>query len=114
MWPSRRPSWCSGWRSMAAVRAEVLELVFAGAVLAVFGSAVAALYGRVSRQAPTLLAAIVAPAAAVAWVVFALEPTAELALAAGGLTVCAAFQLLVLRLGRVGRCGRQGGRGAGR
>src|SRR3954466_59151 len=58
MWPSRRPSWCSGWRSMAAVRAEVLELVFAGAVLAVFGSAVGALYGRISRQALTLLAAI--------------------------------------------------------
>ena len=48
--PSRPRCWCSGWRSMPRVRAEVLELVFAGAVVVVFASAVAAVFDRVSQQ----------------------------------------------------------------
>src|SRR6266487_1747635 len=84
---------------MAAVRAEVLDLVFASAVLVVFGSAVAAVLGRASRSVLLTLAGLVTAAAAAGWVVFALSPDRELAVAAGGLTVCAALELgtVVLR-----------------
>ena len=78
---------------MPPVRAEVLELVFAGAVVVVFASAVAAVFDRVSRKTLVALAAFVSAAAAVAWVSFALEPSREVAVAAGGITVCAALQL---------------------
>src|SRR5215210_2651286 len=89
---------------MAAVRAEVVELVFAGAVVAVFASALAALYGRIARSALVAIAGLTVAATVVAWVVFALQPARELAVAAGGLTVCAALQLLLLALARlVGR-----------
>jgi hypothetical protein len=83
------------------VVAEVLELVFAGAVVVVFGTAVAAVFGRVPRSTLVALAGIVGAAAAVAWVVFALDPSRELAVAAGGITVCAALQLGVVVLGRL-------------
>jgi len=86
---------------MALVRAEVLELVFAGAVVAVFASTLAASTGRLSRQVLVALAALVAADAAVAWTVFALEPTRELAVVAAGLTVCAALQAGVLLLARL-------------
>ena len=64
---------------MRPVRAEVLELVFAGAVVAVFASAVAALFDRISRS--TLVAG---------------PERALLALAAANVALAAA--LLVLRL----------------
>ena len=56
-----------------------------------------------ASPARTLLALtwLVAAAAAVAWVVFALDPTRGLAVAAGGLTVCAALQLGTLALSRL-------------
>jgi len=77
---------------MRAVRAEVLELVFAAAVVVVFASAAAAVADRVSQRTLTLLTGVIAAAALGAWVVFALGPSRELAVAAGGLTVCAALE----------------------
>src|ERR1051325_10262984 len=82
-------------------RAGALELVFAAAVVAVFASAVAAVFDRVSRSTLLGLAGVVGAAAAVGWVVFALEPSRELAVAAGGITVCAALQLGLVVLQRL-------------
>jgi hypothetical protein len=81
--------------------AEVFEVVFAGAVVAVFASAAGALLGRVSRRALWAVAALVGIAAAAAWAAFALDSSRELALAAGGLTVCAGLQLGMLALRRL-------------
>ena len=86
---------------MRPVRAEVLELVFAGAVVAVFASAAAAVSGRASRTLLVTLTWILALAAAAGWVVFALGPSSELAVAAAGLTVCAAFELGTIALYRL-------------
>ena len=86
---------------MAPVREEAFELVFAGAAVVVFASAGAALFGRVSRNTLAALTGLVAVAAAAAWVVFALEPTRALAVAAGGLTVCAGLELGTLALQRL-------------
>jgi hypothetical protein len=80
-------------------RGEAFELVFAGAVV-VF----AARGGPVRPGLANTLAALtglVAVAAAAAWVVFALEPTRALAVAAGGLTVCAGLELGTLALQRL-------------
>jgi adenylate kinase family enzyme len=92
---------------MPPVRAEVLELVFAGAVVVVFASAAAAIFDRVSRNTLVALAALVSAAAGVAWVSFAVEPSREVAVAAGGLTVCAALQLGVVYVGRLVEQARQ-------
>ena len=81
--------------------AEVFEVVFAGAVVAVFASAGGALLGRLSRTALLAVATLVGIASAAAWVAFALDSSRELALAAGGLTVCAALQLGMLALRRL-------------
>jgi hypothetical protein len=86
---------------MAGVREEVFELVFAGAVVAVFGSTAAALFDRVSRSVLLALTGLVGTAAAGAWVAFALKPAQSLAVAAGGLTVCAALQLGTIALRRL-------------
>ena len=86
---------------MPPVRAEVLELVFAVAVVVVFASGVAAVYGRLSRTTLVACAALIGAAAAVAWISFALDPSREVAVTAGGLTVCAALQLSVVFLGRL-------------
>jgi len=86
---------------MPPVRAEVLELVFAVAVVVVFASGVAAVYARVSRTTLVACAALIGAAAAVAWISFALDPSREVAVTAGGLTVCAALQLSVVFLGRL-------------
>jgi hypothetical protein len=80
---------------------EVFELVFAGAVLVVFGSVVAAILGRVAQTALIWLAGLVGVAAALAWAAFALDPGRELALAAGALTVCAALELGAVALHRL-------------
>jgi hypothetical protein len=80
------------------VRAEVLELVFAGAVLALFGAAAAIVLGRISRSALRALAGLLSAAAVVSWVAFALQPQRDVAVAAGGLTVCAALGLGLLAL----------------
>jgi hypothetical protein len=81
--------------------AEVFEVVFAGAIVAVFASAGGALVGRVSRTTLAGTAALVGSAAASAWAAFALDPSRELALAAGGLTVCTVLQLGTLALRRL-------------
>src|SRR5215210_8904973 len=86
---------------MATVSEEVFQLVFAGAVVAVFGSTAAALFGRVSRSVLVALTGVVGTAAACAWIAFALEPAPGLAVAAGGLTVCAALELGTLALRRL-------------
>jgi hypothetical protein len=80
------------------VRAEVLELVFAGAVLAVFAAAAAVVLGRISRSALRALVGALCAAAVAGWVVFALEPQADVAVAAGGLTACAALGIGLLAL----------------
>jgi hypothetical protein len=80
------------------VRAEVLELVFAGAVLAVFGAAALVVLGRISDSALRALGAFLSAAAVVSWVAFALEPQRDVAVAAGGLTVCAVLGIGLLAL----------------
>ena len=92
---------------MPTVRAEVLELVFAGAVVLVVASAVAVFYGRVSQRTSVALAAFLGSAAVAAWASFALEPSREVAVAAGGITVCAALQLGVAYLRRLVAQARQ-------
>ena len=84
---------------MRAVRAEVLEVVFAAAVLVLFGSAAQLLRGRVTRTVLLTLAWLVAAVAALAWVVVALEPSRDAATAAAGITVCAAAQAGLLVIG---------------
>lgn len=83
---------------MRAVRAEVIELVFAAAVVVVFASAAAAVVDRVSRRTLLLLTGVISAAALAAWVVFALDPSGELAVAAGGITICAALEAATLVL----------------
>jgi hypothetical protein len=83
------------------VRAEVVQVVFAGAVLIVLGSAAAVALGRCPRRLVWALGVVLAACAAGAWVVFALGPTRDLAVAAAGLTVCAAFELGLLVVQRL-------------
>src|SRR5262249_11180952 len=64
----------------------------------------AAVADRVSRRLLLAVGSVVAAAAAAGWIVFALDPSRELALAAAGLTACAALEFAVLALQRlVGR-----------
>src|SRR5690348_12922018 len=86
---------------MRAVRADVLELVFAAAAVVVFGSAAAAVVDRVSRRTLLVLTGAVSVAALGGWIVFALGPSRELAVAAGGLTVCAGLEAATLVLQRL-------------
>ena len=86
---------------MGAVRAEILEVVFAAAVLVLFGSAALLLRGRLSRTVLLTLAWLIAAVAATAWVVVALEPGRDAATAAAGITVCAAAQAGLLVLHRL-------------
>lgn len=88
------------------MRAEVLEFVFAAAVIAVFGAAAAVVLGRISERALRGLAALLCAAALVAWVAFALKPQTDVAVSAGGLTVCAALGLGLLVLRRLVEQGR--------
>ncbi|HYX89114.1 MAG TPA: hypothetical protein VE753_07075 [Gaiellaceae bacterium] len=80
---------------------EVFELVFAASVVVVFGSIAATMLGRLSRPALLWLAGLAGAAAAAAWVAVALDPGRERALAAGGLTVCAALELAAGALHRL-------------
>ena len=91
---------------MRAVRAEILEVVFAVAVLVLFASAAAVVAGRLSRQALLALGGTVSAVALAAWVVVALDPGRELAAAATGITVCAAAQLGLVVLQRLLEQGR--------
>src|SRR5947207_2900352 len=91
---------------MRAVRAEVLDVVFAGAVVVLFGSAAAVVAGRLSRTALLTLGGTVSAAALAAWIVVALDPNRERAAAAAGITVCAAAQLGLVILRRLVQQGR--------
>lgn len=86
---------------MRAVRAEILELVFAAAVVVVFVSIAAAVVDRVSRRTLVALTGAIAVAALAGWIVFALGPSRELAAVAGGLTVCAALEGAAVALQRL-------------
>src|SRR5215475_13304765 len=86
---------------MTAVHAEVVEVVYAAAVVVVFASAAAVVLSRVSRSTILALTGAVSAAAAAGWVVFALDPSRELAVAAGGLTVCAALEAALVALQRL-------------
>jgi hypothetical protein len=92
---------------MRAVRAEILELVFAAAVVVVFASIAAAVVDRVSRRTLVALTGAIAVAALAGWIVFALGPSRELATAAGGLTVCAALEGAAVALQRLVARARQ-------
>src|SRR3954451_10610480 len=91
---------------MRVVRAEVLEVVFAGAVLVLFGSAAAVVAGRLSRTTLLTLGGGASVAALVAWVVVALDPGREAAAAATGIPVCAAAQLGLVVFRRLIQQGR--------
>ncbi len=88
------------------MRAEVVELVFAGAILVVFASAAAVLLDRISRRLLLGLGSFLAAAALVVWVAFALDPDRDVATAAAGLTLCAAAELGLLALRRLLARGR--------
>ncbi|HSC51555.1 MAG TPA: hypothetical protein VLD16_14935 [Gaiellaceae bacterium] len=83
------------------MRAEVLELVFAAAVVAVFASVAAAVADRISRRTLVAIGGAITVAALGGWILFALDPSRELAVAAGGLTVCAGLEGATLALQRL-------------
>ena len=73
-------------------RVLALQLAFAAAVVVVGASVFATAAGRASRSALRLLSGLLGVGAIAAWVVVALSPSAEGAIAAAGLTVCAATE----------------------
>jgi hypothetical protein len=76
-----------------------VQIAFAAAVV-VAGAAVAAtLAGRAPRRVLAGLAVLLAIGAAAGWIVFALDTDSGTAVAAGGLTLCAAVVLLTIPLG---------------
>jgi hypothetical protein len=84
-----------------------VQIAFAAGVL-VAGAAVAAtLAGRAPRQVLAGLAALLGVGATTGWVVFALDIDSGTAVAAGGLTVCAAAVLLTIPLGEALARGRR-------
>jgi hypothetical protein len=85
------------------VREQIVDAVFAGAVVVVFASAAAVVLGRVSHRTLRGLSALLGSAALAVWVAFALEPNRELAVTAAGLTVCAVAELGTLALARLVR-----------
>jgi hypothetical protein len=76
------------------------ELAFAVAVVVAAASLAAAALGRVPRLALLALTGLLAAGAVAAWVVFALDPKRELAVAAGGLTATVAVELAALGIRR--------------
>jgi hypothetical protein len=77
------------------------QLAFAVGVLLAGATLAAAALGHASRKSITTVAGLLGSAAVAGWVAFALEPTADLAVAAGGLTACllATLGALALRAG---------------
>jgi hypothetical protein len=84
-----------------------VQIAFAAAVV-VAGAAVAAtLAGRAPRRVLAGVTALLGIGAAAGWVVFALDTDSGTAVAAGGLTLCAAVVLLTIPLGEaIGRSRR--------
>jgi hypothetical protein len=77
------------------------QLVFAGGIVLAAATLAGAAVGRAGRRAITFVAVLVGLLAVGAWVAFVIEPTTELAVAAGGLTACllAVLGALALRTG---------------
>jgi hypothetical protein len=77
------------------------QLVFSGGIVLAAATLAGAAAGRVGRRTITLVAVLVGLLAVGAWVAFALEPSTELAVSAGGLTACllAVLGALALRTG---------------
>ena len=69
---------------------DVMRIVFAAGVLAAAVAVVGATFERVSERALYAIVAAVGAAATAAWVVFALDPSGDLAYPAAGLTLCLA------------------------
>jgi golgin subfamily B member 1 len=76
------------------------EIVFAAGVLATTVALAAAAFSHVRSRLLLVVSALLGAAAAAAWVVFALQPSAELAVAATGLLACLAGSLGAVGLRR--------------
>src|SRR5215210_6778915 len=79
---------------------RILEAVFAAGVLVAAGTLGLVAWGLAGRVVAAISSTAVAAAAAAAWVVFALDPGDEPALAAGGLTACLVAALAGIPLER--------------
>jgi hypothetical protein len=77
---------------------SIAEIVFAVTALVTAASLVAAVYDRADRTALVALAIVIGGAAVAAWIAFVLRRDTELAVVAGGLTVCCGAELLAVRL----------------
>jgi hypothetical protein len=77
-----------------------VQIAFAAGVVLAGAAIAATLWGRGSRSLLAAIAALLGAAAAAGWIVFALDLDRGTALAAGGLTVCAAAALLTIPLRR--------------
>jgi hypothetical protein len=79
----------------------VAQIVFALTACVTAASLAAAAFDWLGRQALIALAALVGGLALAAWIAFGFRPSAELAVVAGGITVCFLAQLLAVRLRRL-------------
>jgi len=70
----------------------IVQAGFAAAVVVVGASLAAALRGAIGTRALSSLATILGLGAVAAWVTFALHPSADVAIAAAGLTAAAAVE----------------------
>src|ERR687895_113062 len=85
--------------SGGAMSAEaVFQTIFAAAAVATVAALAAAAFARPPRRLFVSLAAVCGAAAAAAWAALAVEPSGGLAVAAAGLSACAAFQVGALQL----------------
>ena len=84
-----------------------VEIAFAAAVVVAGAAVGGTLAGRAPRRVLAGLAALLGIGAAAGWIVFALDTDSGTAVAAGGLTLCAAVVLLTIPLGEaLARSGR--------
>ena len=84
---------------MAVSSETAVQIAFAGAVVIVGAAVAATLLGRAPRRFLAGVAALLGIGAAAGWVVFALDTDSGTAVAAGGLTLCAAVVLLTIPFG---------------
>jgi hypothetical protein len=76
-----------------------VQIAFAAAVVVAGAAVAAALAGRAQRRVLSGVATLLGIGAAAGWIVFALDTDSGTAVAAGGLTLCAAVVLLTIPLG---------------
>jgi hypothetical protein len=76
----------------------IVEIAFAAGVVVAASALAATLSGQASRRVLAAAATVLGIAAAAGWVVFAVDIHRGTAVAAGGLTVCAALALLAIPL----------------